>query len=171
MPAGLVDQLTAIENSYTELRSKSSFDHTILKQLNDVNHSCLSLSSDTVFLNILNRVPLHLIEYVGGCLLKKWYYEKIDLDNEQLDFLKNVGLLNIKIALTLQIKPDVELVKILIFFGDNDDIFNILIDILNTINDIDEKFLENIRFIFDAISHFEHGHFNRKENVHILRNH
>ncbi|CAF4578157.1 unnamed protein product, partial [Didymodactylos carnosus] len=102
---------------------------------------------------------------------KKWYYEKIDLDNEQLDFLKNVGLLNIKIALTLQIKPDVELVKILIFFGDNDDIFNILIDILNTINDIDEKFLENIRFIFDAISHFEHGHFNRKtENKFLLLN-
>ncbi|CAF1240721.1 unnamed protein product [Didymodactylos carnosus] len=171
MPAPLINQLTAIEDNYDAIRKMSSFDSATFKQLNDFINACLNLTSDAVFLYLLKRTAFQLIEYVGGYLLKEWHKERINFNDEKLKFLNNVGLLNIKIALSLQLNADVDLVKTLVFFNDNNDVFNILISILINIHDLDGKLLENIHSIFDAISHFEHNCFSREtENKFLLLN-
>ncbi|CAF2741222.1 unnamed protein product, partial [Rotaria sp. Silwood2] len=114
MQATLDQELDTIERNSAGWSSLTYYDRTLLQRLGTCVESCLAVTSDNAFLNmIINRrsQAFDMFEYVAAYLFKQWYHQKSSLIVEQLNYLTMVGRFNRRLALTLQ--------------NDNDDIDDI----------------------------------------------
>ncbi|CAF1471821.1 unnamed protein product [Adineta steineri] len=159
-------------------KSLTYYDRSLLQQLNTCLQSCLSVTSDNAFLNIvINRRPqaFDMFEYISLHLFKQWKHQNRSLINEQLDYLTTVGRFNRRITLTLQndnddpvsIEEDNEQkennlehqkrVQELLFKDDNE-LFNILMEILPIVSENELDFIEMILPWYESYIFFEHSY-------------
>ncbi|CAF1396021.1 unnamed protein product [Adineta steineri] len=178
MHTNLDQQLDTIERNSIGWKSLTYYDRSLLQQLNTCLQSCLSVTSDNAFLNIvINRRPqaFDMFEYISLHLFKQWKHQNRSLINEQLDYLTTVGKFNRRITLTLQndnddpvsIEEDNEQkennlehqkrVQELLFNADNE-LFNILMEILPIVSENELDFIEMILPWYESYIFFEHSY-------------
>ena len=178
MHTNLDQQLATIERNSKGWRSLTYYDRSLLQQLGTCLQSCLSVTSDNTFLNIvINRRPeaFDMFEYTAAYLFKQWDHQKRSLVVEQLNYLTIVGIFNRRIALTLQndnddtnsIEEDNEQTKNNLehqrrvrelFFDKNNDLFDILMKILPTTSENELDFIEMILPWYESYIFFEHSY-------------
>ena len=175
MPTNLDQRLEAIEQSSNGWRSLTSYDRSLLKELETCLQLCLAVSSDESFLSlVMHRRPLAVdtFEYAAAFLLKDWYQHERSLAVEQLNYLSVVGVFNRRLSLTLQNDNDVieldeeqtaanlehqQRVRQLLFDHDGD-LFNLLMSILPTISEHELDFIAMILPWYESYIYFEHSY-------------
>jgi hypothetical protein len=172
------NQLARIERNSTGWKSLTYYDRSLLQQLGTCLQSCLSVTSDNTFLNIvINRRPqaFDMFEYTASHLFKQWDHQKRSLGVEELNYLTIIGTFNRRIALTLQndnddmnsIEQENEQTKNNLehqrrvrdlLFDNNNGLFDILMKILPTISGNELDFIEMILPWYEAYIFFEHSY-------------
>ncbi|CAF1282680.1 unnamed protein product [Rotaria sordida] len=175
MQATLDQELDIIERNSNGWSSLNYYDRTLLQRLGTCLESCLAVTSDNTFLNIIiNRRPqaFDTFEYVAAYLFKQWYHQKHSLVVEQLNYLTIVGTFNRRLALTLQndnddidqeneqTKNNLEHHKRVreLLFDNNKELFDILMKILPNMNKNEFDFIEMILPWYESYIFFEHSY-------------
>lgn len=175
MQNNLDEQLDTIERNTKGWRSLTFYDRSLLQQLGGCLQLCLAVPSDNTFLNlVINRhaQAFDMFEYVAASLFKQWYHYKRVLVLDQLTYLTLVGILNRRVALSLQNDNDVtdedteqsrnnlehhQRARELLFDHDQD-LIDLLMQILPTISENDFDFIEMILPWYEAYIYFEHSY-------------
>ncbi|CAF1328862.1 unnamed protein product [Rotaria sp. Silwood1] len=178
MQATLDQELDTIERNSEGWYSLTFYDRTLLQRLSTCLESCLAVTSDNTFLNmIINRQPqvFDMFEYVAAHLFKQWYHQQRTLIVEQLNYLTIVGKFNRRLTLTLQndnddidsidqnsehTKNNLEHHKRVreLLFDNNKELFDILMKILPNMNKNELDFIEMIISWYESYMFFEHSY-------------
>ncbi|UJR13902.1 hypothetical protein I4U23_000908 [Adineta vaga] len=192
MNTNLDQQLETIERNSKGWKTLTFYDRSLLQQLTTCLQSCLTIISDNTFLNIvINRRPqvFDMFECIATHLFKQWKHQKRSLTTEQLNFLTIVGTFNRRIALTLQNDNDdpysneddneqkdnnLEHQKRVreLLFDNNENLFDILMEILPSISENDVNFIEMILSWYESYIFFEHSYIDSTldEKFHLFYN-
>ena len=179
MQANLDQHLDTIERNSTGWRSLTYYDRSLLQLLGTCLQSCLTITSDNTFLNmVINRRPqaFDMFEYTATHLFKQWHHQKRSLLVEQLNYLTIVGTFNRRMALTLQNDNDdmdhtaeeteqtqnnldhQRRVRELLFDNNNNELFDILMEILPHISGNEFNIIEMILPWYESYIFFEHSY-------------
>lgn len=178
MQATLDEELDTIEHNSKGWSSLMYHDRTLLEKLSICLKSCLSVSLDITLLNLVNNQrpeAFDLFECIATHLFKQWYSQNRAFTDEQLSYLTTVGRFNRRLALTLQndntdmdeeneesetAKTHLEnhvRVRELIF-DLNNETYEILMEILPTMNKNEPNFIEMILPWYESYIFFERSY-------------
>jgi len=146
-----------------------------LKQFRTCLQTCLEIISDNIFIElVIHQRPkaFDMFEYAAVYLFKQWYHKKHSLIIEEIKYLNIVGKFNRRLSLTLQNDNDDIEVNIEqrdknlqhqirvreLLFDNNNELFDILMNILPDISRNELDFIEMILPWYESYIFFEHSY-------------